>query len=172
MKILFKTTTQYTKKVYDDFLIFHTYKFGLKYFFITILTSLLIIYFFISLLSTNNYIYIILFLILFISFISYRFLKPKFTIKKEINSSKIQNCETYIFNFYDNNFLIETPNEKISTEYSFIKKSFETDKYYYLYISRKNAYIILKDKSTNFNYLAFSKFLHSKTNLKFIHTKK
>ncbi len=79
----------------------------------------------------------------------------------------IQKQESVTFTFYENYFLVGTHNESIKTSYKLLYKAYQTNKYIYLYLNKKHAYILNKDCfeiGTNDEFISF---LSNKLNNRF-----
>lgn len=167
MEIKFENITKYNKEIYNAFLQFHTKKYFFQYIFYSIIAIILLIYMLICSITSQNWRLIVLISICIIGFILFRVLSQKVIIKKEMNSSKILNQEEFTFKFYEKYFTINTENKIEDFKYKKVVKAFETDKYFYLYINKNDAFILDKigfiDKNSN----EFKIFLKEKLKYKF-----
>ena len=145
MEILFKNTTKYTKKIYEEFLTFHSNTFKLSYFLLNTLVFLLLLFVICMNIYYNFFlISIILFFALAI-FIYIKYIRPIFTVKNEYNSNIIQNEESFTFKFYDTKFSVENLNSIHTHKYSDLYKIYENSNFYYLYIDKTHSYILNKN---------------------------
>lgn len=167
MKILFKNKTKYSKETYTKFLKFHDEKYGLSYTFFTIFILLTILYCVIFNFSNKQWITGSVFILSFIIFILYRFLKPIYLVKKELKSKPITEEKTYIFKFYDKTFKIYNDFNYDLIPYWKLKKIFETNDFFYLYVDKIHAFLINKKTFTYGTPEDFSKFLKKKCWFKF-----
>ena len=119
----------------------------------------------IYLISYNLFSTAIIFCIIFVIFIFYRFLKPASDVNKEYNSEKIKNSTPYTF--YDKYFTISDNKLYNEVKYYKLHRIFNTEKYYYLYIDKTHAFLIDKSKFIKGNYKDFYKFIKTK-NLKLL----
>ena len=118
MKVLFKNKTKYTKEMYKEFLEFHEEKYG-----------------------TTYYLYTIIFIL---AFVFWRFYHPIKTVKKEIKSKKIEEEQEFTFKFYDKNFLLYGKKLNVKMYYWQLKRVFETEDKFYLYLDKTDAFILDK----------------------------
>lgn len=145
LKALFKNKTTYSKEVYDKFLEFHRNKFGLRYKIYNILIIGIILACIVYLVAYHIYSSAIVFCLILVGFIIWRFFKPISDVVKEYKSDKIQNSTTYIFNFYDNYFTVQDKKNISKMRYHKLRKIFSTKDFFYLYIDKTHSFLI--DKS-------------------------
>ena len=88
LKILFKNTTQYTKKVYDKFLEFHRKKYRMPYIAFNVIIIACILFCLILQIQYHNFNVAILICVILTVFILWRYLHPIFEIEKEYKSDK------------------------------------------------------------------------------------
>lgn len=146
MDELFVNTTTYTKDVYLEFLKFHNKKYNFYYHAYTIFWSFLfVLCIFIAFDSGSRFqgVFITLFLA---CFIGYRIYRPKMIVDKEMNSDKFSDNNTNTFVFYDKFFEISNKKGKFSYKYFDLRKIFETDDFFYLYVSSENAFLVSKGR--------------------------
>ena len=144
LKALFKNKTTYSKEVYDKFLEFHRNKFGLRNKIYNILIIGIILACIIYLVAYHIYSSAIVFCIILVGFIVWRFFKPISDVAKEYKSNKIQNSTTYIFNFYDNYFTVQDKKNISKIKYHKLYRIFSTKDFFYLYIDKTYSYLIDK----------------------------
>ena len=132
-QLLFKNTTQYSKKVYDQFTRFHNEKFSLSYDLFTIFILILLIYCLVITILNKVVFVAILFALVLISFLFYRIFSPMLLYKKEVNKKVITKETTFKFYFYDNYFKIRDGLNHDTIHYFRLYKVFETRKFFYLY---------------------------------------
>ena len=106
MKLLFKNRTKYSKKVYNEYLNFHRNKYNLSYKFYTIIVALLLFFCIGMQVKYHYYSLAILLCVIFTCFILWRLFRPVYEVKKEYQSKKIADEQTFIFKFYENCFVI------------------------------------------------------------------
>lgn len=170
LKTLFKNKTTYSKKVYDEFLQFHKKKFGLKYNLYNTIIISTILTCIIYLTSYHIYSSAIVFCIILITFITWRFFKPIFEVSKEYTSNKIQNSITYIFNFYDKYFTIQDTKNISKIKYYKLNKIFSTNDFFYLYIDKSHSFLLDKSGFITGDPKKFYRFIKERKNF-FILTK-
>ena len=162
MKIIFKNNTKYTKQVYFDFLEFHNKKFGKKYWFYTILVLIIILYILIINIIYFNWRLAILLIITCISFAIYRVKSQEKIIKNELKREPITQEKEFKFIFYEKYFKIRDKLKKETIKYYKIKKVYETEKYFYLYIDKTHSFLLSKDGFSIGNVKDFYKFIKKK----------
>lgn len=145
MKALFKNKTSYSKDVYDNFLEFHGKKFGFRFKLYNILIIAIILSCIVYLVAYNIYSSAIVFCLILVIFIVWRFLKPISLVNKEYCSDKIRNSTTYIFNFYEKYFTVQDKKNISKVKYHKLHKIFDAQNFFYLYVD--NTYAFLIDKS-------------------------
>lgn len=162
MKLLFKNTTQYTKSVYDKFLVFHSQKYHFTY---TAYTSLIVAFILFTLvlqIKYHNFTIAILLCCGMTGFILWRFFRPISDVAKEYKSEKIQKEQSFTFKFYDKFFTINDLKVYSKIKYCQLYRAFETDDFFYLYVDKTHAFLVDKScfkKSTPGD---FSKFIQKK----------
>lgn len=162
LKVLFKNKTSYSKEVYDKFLEFHRNKYGFRYRLYNIIIIGIILACIVYLVSYKLYSTAIVFCIIFVIFITCRFLKPLSDVDKEYKSDKIRNSTTYTFTFYDKYFTIKDGKAYSKVKYYKLYRIFNTEKYYYLYIDKTHAFLIDKSGFINGNPNEFYKFVKTR----------
>lgn len=162
MNLLFKNKTKYTKKVYDEFLNFHSNYYKYSYPLYTAFISLSIILFILVQVKVHNINISIILCIVLTCFILWRIFHPIFKVSKEYQSDKIQNEKEYTFKFYEQKFTVEDYNTISTSKYSNLYKIFETEHFFYLYIDRTHSLILEKEKFTSGNSDEFSNFIKKK----------
>jgi len=161
-KPLFKNTTIYNKKIYINFNNFHINKFGFKYDIYTLLLAILFLYCIVIIFKNKVYYLGFLFILGLISFIIWRLFRPIITFKKEVNSRKIVKHQKFTYCFYNYFFDILNDNKKSSLSYFRIRKIFETDNEFYLYLDKTHALLLDKSSFTIGTSEEFSKFIKKK----------
>lgn len=167
MKKLFENKTTYTTDVYIKFLEFHNKKFNLSYIAYTIFWCFLLLLCMFTAFSSGARIQGVIVTIILISFISYRIIKPKMIVNNEMNSDKFSDNNTNIFSFYDKYFEIKNNNGKFNYKYFSLYKVFETSDFFYLYVSKENAFLISKTTFSLGTEKDFSNFIKSKCHFKY-----
>ena len=167
LKALFKNKTSYSKEIYDKFLEFHRNKFGFRYKLYNIIIIGIILACIVYLVAYNAYPTAIIFSIILVIFIAWRFLKPVAEVAKDYKSDKVKNSTTYSFSFYDKYFTIQDKNSISKTKYSKLYRIFQTKNFYYLYIDKTHAFLIDKSGFVKGNSVDFYKFIKTK-NLKLL----
>ena len=88
-------------------------------------------------------------------------------ISKELQSEKVSDNNTNTFSFYDKNFNIENKNGKFTYRYFMLRKVFSTPNYFYLYVTKENAFLISKSAFSLGDEKSFDAFIKSKCSLKY-----
>lgn len=189
MDILFTNKTKNSKKIYDEFLVFHHKTFKLKFWFKTTIVTILLIYILVINLMNNTFMTRLVAICIFLSLIIYLFFKvfkPIKDVEKDYKSSTIQKEEFQIYNFYEKHMTIQKlnislkdtnevenainvnePNSQIITKkYSNLYKIYETKNFYYFYLNFYRVYIIDKQTFINSSANDFSNYFNKK--LRFI----
>ena len=100
MKILFKNTTEYSRENYNEFIKFHTEKFGTKTLIKYGIIGLCLLYILISNLTNKNWKFIGIFLI--IGLVVYGLSKLMITSQTEERKKIMKNKKKITFFFYEN----------------------------------------------------------------------
>ena len=166
-KLLFKNSTQYSKKLYDTFTKFHNEKFSLSYNFVTIFILVLLVYCLIMAITNRILFLSIVFLLALIVFTSYRLFGPMFFYKKQVNKKDITNEQIFKYYFYDKYFKIRDDINFNTIPYYKLYKVFETKNYYYLYYNKHYSFIVNKNGFTQGTQKEFTKFIKSKMWIKY-----
>lgn len=162
MKLLFKNTTKYTKKNYDEFLNFHSEHYKYWYLSYTLLMSCFIVFFIVVQINLHNISISYVFCIVLTAFILWRIFHPIFEVKKEYESEKIKEEKSYTFKFYEKKFSVLNLRYISEAKYSDLYKVFETDTFFYLYIDKKHSILLEKAKFTKGTSNDFSTFIKKK----------
>ncbi len=167
MKKLFENKTTYTQDTYIEFLKFHNRTYNFSYMLYTVSWSaLLLLCIFLSFSSQNRLQGVILTIIL-ICFILYRIFRPQFIVNKELNSGKVSDNNTNTFSFFDKHFVIENINGSFTYRYIMLRRVFETANYFYLYVTKENAFLIAKDSFSLGKSEDFAKFIKDKCMIRY-----
>lgn len=157
-----------SQKDYIDFLTFHGKKFNFSYILYTIFWIFIFCLCLIITFGTGSRIQGVLITIILIIFIIYRFARPKFIINKELESDKLDNDDNAnTFSFYDKSFDVSNKEGTFSYKYFMIYRVFEVCDFYYLYMTKENAFIVSKHAFSLGNQKDFSKFIKSKCRSKY-----
>lgn len=167
MEVLFKNTTTYSEKIYRNFLEFHQNKYQFKYMLFTFIIVILLITLLIVQIKSYNYTIAILFCFIITLFILWRYFRPVSIVKKELSSKKIQEQETFTFEFYDKYFKVSNDKEYSIVKYHELKKIFETKDFFYMYLDRQNAFILDKSRFEKETSNEFSTFIKKKCFFKY-----
>lgn len=167
MEKLFVNKTTNTQEAYMKFLKFHSKKFNLFYIAYTIFWSFLFMICIIIAFRGGLRIQGVLFTIALIIFIFYRLSKPKMIVNNELKSDKISPKSTNTYTFYEKYFEIKNKNGKFNYRYLMIQKVFETSEYFYLYVSKENAFLVSKNTFSLGNERDFSSFIKRKCKLRY-----
>lgn len=161
MKILFKNTTKYNKENCDNFINFHTNKYGKKELLKYLLMFIIFVYMLIFNIIYKNWYFILSLIVILI--LAY-FINNKKQSKK---SKKKKRVQEYTFYFYERYIKIKCRRQFDRILYIQIKKIFETDKNFFLYTDDKHSLILDKEGFTIGNSKQFSKFIKKKCPFKY-----
>jgi len=162
-EILFKNTTKYNSKNYNQFIEFHNKKFAFSNNFYTIIMTILLIYCIILNTKKLNIPFLFLFVALLICFLLWRIYFPmKRYQKTQKKLGKIKESR-YTFSFYNLYFQLD----KKVIYYFKLYKVFETKDYFYLYINPDYAMLVSKDGFEIGSLDDFRKFIKKKCLLKY-----
>ena len=167
MKEIFKNETRYSKKEYNLFLKTHEKEFGISEDIFTILGIIFFICFIIFTFIKHVYLTCIFVVILFIAFIVYRIIQPYAVVRKEFKSKKIKNEYKNIYYFYKHSFIIKSREGKAKIYYIKINKVLENNTHFYIYLTKKNAFVISKKGFIKGTSEEFSKFIKKKALFKY-----
>lgn len=162
MKKLFENTTTYTLEEYKKFVRFHNKKYNSKYNFYTLLILFLIIFCAVSQISYGNITLGIVFILVAIIFILYRFFYPYLFVKKEAKSDKVQKQLTNTYTFYDKYMQIKNNKQNIKLKYYKLYKVFQTTENFYLYLNKNYSFVLSKNNFSIGNANDFHKFIKKK----------
>lgn len=166
-KLLFKNSTQYSKKLYDDFTRFHNEKNSPSYDAFTIFILILLVYCIFATIKAKVIPLAITFIITFLIFIGYRLFGPIYLYKKESKKKAITKEQTFKFYFYDTYFKVRDNLDYDKITYFKLYKVYETEKYFYLYLTKKYSFIVDKAFFTQGTAEEFSNFIKSKMKFKY-----
>ena len=161
-KLLFKNSTQYSKKLYDEFTQFHNKKNSRYYDLFTVFILILIVYCIYSTLKAKVFPLSIIFLAIFILFAGYRVFYPFFFYKKEITKKSITKEKTFNFYFYNTYFKVKNNSNFDKIPYFKLYRVYETEKYFYLYLLKNYSFIIDKNGFNQGTSKEFSNFIKNK----------
>ena len=167
MEVLFKNETIYNKKAYNKFINEHRSKFGCKENLYTILFIFMFVFLLLYLLINKIFITSILLLIAFIVFLEYRFVQPVKNVNKDMESKKIKEQYKNIYKFYKYYFVIKNKEMDEKMFYFRIYRVLESDTYFYIYLSPRQAFIVSKSGFMKGDSSAFSKFIKRKALFKY-----
>lgn len=167
MEKLFENKTTYTQETYVEFLKFHNKTYNLSYMLYTVFwIALLLLSIYLSF-AGNMRTQGVLLTIVLIGFVFYRIYRPKMIVDKEMKSEKVSDNNTNTFNFYDKNFVVENNNGSFTYKYILLRKVFETKTFFYLYVTKEDAFLVAKDSFTVGTSEGFSDFIKKKCSLKY-----
>lgn len=166
-KMLFKNHTTYSKKTYNEFVQFHNKKYGFIYDLYTISIFILFIYCLIVSFINKIFFLTIVFILSIFLFLLYRIIYPLFEYKKELSSNYVSKEQSFFFYFYEKNFKIREKSRLVKIKYYKLRKIYETDKFFYLYMTKNHAFLIDKQGFTLGNSKEFSKFMKNKLKLRY-----
>ena len=159
MKILFKNTTKYDKENTDNFLNFHKEKYGKKELIRSIVFLILALYIVIYNVISKNW-YMLVGIVIVCNFMYL------ISTKKEKKNKK-QKDKEFTFFFYERYIKIKYKRQFERMTYFELRKIFETDKNFFLYLGEKNSLILDKKGFTIGNSKDFSEFIKRKCKFKY-----
>lgn len=161
MKILFKNTTKYTKENCDNFIEFHSNKYGKKELLKIGLVGICILYILIFNIIYKNWSLVLG--ALGIGIILYLF--QQFKIEK--NNKRKKKVKEYTFYFYEKHIKIKCRRQFERLKYFQLYKIFETDEYFFLYLDEKSSLILNKSGFEVGTPKQFAKFIKGKCPFKY-----
>ena len=167
LKILFKNKTKYTKEIYKKFVDFHSKRYNFQYNLFTFIIIILILFCIILQLTYRYYSLVIFTCIFFTCFCLYRYFHPISVVSKELRGETISEEKSFTFKFYDKYFTVEDKSECNTVKYTNLRKVFDTEDFFYLYLDKTRAFIIDKKNFLVGKPIDFSAFLEKKYLLKF-----
>lgn len=167
MEKLFENKTLYSEETYVTFLKFHGKKNNLPYMAYTIFWTLLLSLCTYLAFASRNRIQGVIVTFILVGFVIYRIYRPKLIVEREINSEKISDNNTNRFVFYDKYFEIMNNNGSYDYRYRMLRKVYETSDFFYLYITKENAFLISKKGFSLGTAEDFSKFIKDKCGFKY-----
>lgn len=161
MKVLFKNTTRYTKENCNNFIKFHTNKYGKKELIRMLLATLMILYILIFNIVYKNW-------LLVLGLIALGGIVYLITnYRNEKKAKKKSKVKEFSFYFYEKYIKIKYRKEFERLTYFNLHKIFETEQYFYLYVDEKSSLILNKDGFEIGTPEEFSKFIKGKCPLKY-----
>lgn len=97
----------------------------------------------------------------------YRYFHPISIVQKELKGETLKNEKTFTFKFYENCFKIQDNNQVDILKYYKLRKIFETENFFYLYLDKNHAFILNKNCFLTGTSLEFSTFIKKKCFLRF-----
>ncbi len=167
MKVLFKNRTKYSKEIYEEFLGFHQEKYGTRYYAYTALIAIALLFCIILQIQSKHYWIALLTIFILALFLIWRIYNPTKIIQKEMKSKKIEKEQEFIFKFFEKNFYIYSKKLNRHVYYWQIRKVFETEEFFYLYIDKTHAFLLDKKGFEVGNIQDFSKFMKQKCKFRF-----
>jgi len=161
MKVLFKNTTKYTKENCENFVEFHSNKYGKKELLKMMLLGICILYILIFNIIYKNWILVLAAIVL--AGIIYLMEKNK----SEKKAKKKEKVKEFTFYFYEKHIKIKYKKDFERLKYFNLHKIFETDEYFFLYLDEKSSLILNKEGFEVGTAKGFSKFIKSKCPLKY-----
>lgn len=161
MKVLFKNITKYNKENCNNFINFHTNKYGKRELIKYLLMCLVFLYIFILNIIYKNW-YFLLALVLIGTLIYFTSKQ-----KQEKKRKERKKVKEYTFFFYKRYIKIKYRREYDRILYFNIKKIFETDKNFFLYTDDTHSLILDKEGFVIGNEKEFSEFIKKKCPFKY-----
>jgi len=162
MKILFKNTTKYDKENYNNFIKFHSEKYGKRIIIKKILTILLVLYLMLFNIIYGNW--VVLIAILLAGVFVYLISKMKLEEEKKKKKNKIRE---FTFYFYQRYIKIKHKRKFQRINYFEFKKIFETNDNFFLYVEDDKALILDKDGFEVGTAKEFAEFIKKKCPFKY-----
>lgn len=166
-KKLFVNKTTYNTDTYIEFLKFHNKKYNLSYIAYTVFWSMLFVFCIIIAFGSGMRLQGVSITMILVVFIIYRILRPKMIVNREMKSEKVSDNNTNTFVFYKNQIEISNKNGKFNYKYMNFRKVFETKDFFYLYVTRENAFLVSKNTFSLGTSKDFSNFIKDKCKLKY-----
>lgn len=166
IKKLFINKTTYTPEVYSNFLEFHNKTYNFSYILYTVFWTILLLFCIILAFGSSLRLQGVIISGILVCFIIYRIVRPKLIVNNELKSDKFSENNINTFTFYDKEFHISNKNGSFNYKYILIRKVFETSDYFYLYVSKENAFLVDKNTFSLGNSEDFGKFIKSKCRYK------
>lgn len=167
MEKLFENKTTYTQDTYVDFLKFHNKTYNFSYTLYTVFFSAFILLAIYLSFAEGLRIQAVLLTMVLVCFILYRIYRPIRVVNKEMESDKVTDNNTNTFSFFDKNFTVQNNNGSFAFRYFMLHRVFETADYFYLYVSKENAFLISKSAFSLGTPEGFSSFIKNKCLLKY-----
>ena len=156
-----KNTTKYTKENCNNFIKFHSNKFGKKELIRIVLISIGVLYILIFNIINRNWILVLSGIL--VGGVIYLIEKKK-AIKEAKQKKKVKE---FTFYFYEKYIKIKQKMQFERLKYFELHKIFETDEYFFLYLNEKQSLILNKEGFEVGTAKGFSKFIKSKCPLKY-----
>lgn len=161
MKVLFKNTTKYDKENCNNFVNFHSNKYGKKELVKFIIMAIVFIYILIfNIIYKNWYFFVVGAIVITLIYL----INKKRNTKQKKTKKKIKQ---YTFYFYDRYIKIRYRRQFDRMLYFQIKKIFETEENFFLYTDDKHSLILDKDGFEIGSVEEFSKFIKKKCPFKY-----
>lgn len=161
MKVLFKNTTKYDKENCNNFVNFHSNKYGKKELVKFIIIAIVFIYIFIfNIIYKNWYFFVVGAIVITLIYL----INKKRNTKQKKTKKKIKQ---YTFYFYDRYIKIRYRRQFDRMLYFQIKKIFETEENFFLYTDDKHSLILDKNGFEIGSVEEFSKFIKKKCPFKY-----
>ena len=168
MELKFRNITKCGEQIYKDFLKFHNKRFGKKEAFNLFIMLVFIIYIIAFNVKNHNFIFVIIFLaICLLGFFAYKVYHRETVADKEMKSSKVQNKDEFIFNFYNMYFEIIRNNKKQRVWYVKLYRVYQDNIHFYFYLDETHAYIMNKEGFVKGNLEEFKEFISKRCLLKY-----
>lgn len=163
MKILFKNTTKYDKENCNNFIMFHNNKYGKKELIQGILIALFAVYALIFNILYKNWSFIIILLLL----CALVYLINKYKSEKNRKKKEKEKVKEFTFYFYEKYIKIKYKRQFERVRFFEIKKVFETNENFFLYMDQKSSLILDKEGFSMGTPKEFSQFIRRKCPLRY-----
>ncbi len=100
-------------------------------------------------------------------YVWYKIIRPTIREEKTRKGPKLKGNFINTYKFYKNYFKVENPEGQAQVLYFKIYRVVETRDYYYIYISRENAFVMSKNSFTKGSSLEFTNFIKKKVLIKY-----
>lgn len=167
MEFLFENKTKYSEKLYNSFIKDYAKEYSKSDRFFVFYNVL-----FFSLCSyiafnEKQIVLGICVLIGTILFLGYNIAKPYIKKKKNKKSDKVSGNFVNSYKFGQNYFEVNNPEGNAKVSYLKIYRVIETKDYFYIFLTKEDAFIVAKIGFTKGNVLDFSSFIQKKTRFKY-----
>lgn len=167
MEKIFENKTNYSEKEYDIFLESYKKEFATSENVYIIIYTMFFGFCMILAFIEKEFLLGIALLIGLGIYLWYKIIRPNKLVEKTKKSQKVSGSFVNNYDFYQNYFKVENSEGKAQILYFKLYRVVETKDYFYIYISRRYAFIVSKAGFTKGNKVDFSKFIKKKVFTKY-----